>query len=156
MLEALAVHPGTAVSRDSLAEAIWGEAPPPSWAKVVQGCVVRLRKALGSDAIETSSRGYRLLVHVDHLDNLRFEELICRARELLALGETERAVYVLSEALSLWRGVPFTELAEWGPGRVELERLVELHDDAVELRIEALLRCGRHREALARRGALRP
>ena len=124
VLEALAVHSGSVVSPDSLAEAIWGEAPPASWAKVVQGCIVRLRKALGSEAIETTPRGYRLRVHVDHLDNLRFEHLIGRARELLALGEPERAVYVLDEALGLWRGDPFTELAEWGPGRIELERLV--------------------------------
>ena len=116
---------------------------------MVQGCIVRLRKALGSEAIETTPRGYRLRVHVDHLDNLRFEHLIARARELLALGEPERAVYVLDEALGLWRGDPFTELADWGPGRIELDRLVELRDDAEDLRIEALLRCGRHQEALA-------
>ncbi len=88
-------------------------------------------------------------MHVDQLDNLRFEHLIGRARELLALGEPERAVYVLDEALALWRGDPFTELAEWGPGRIELERLVELREDAEDLRLEALLRCGRHQEALA-------
>ena len=149
VLEALAVQPGSAVSPDSLAEAIWGNAPPASWTKVVQGCIMRLRKTLGSEAIETSPRGYLLRVHVDHLDNLRFEHLIGRARELLALGEPERAAYVLDEALSLWRGDPFTELAEWGPGRIELERLVELREDAEDLRTEALLRCGRHQEALA-------
>ena len=149
VLEALSVQPGVAVSPDSLAEAIWGEAPPASWAKVIQGCVMRLRKVLGREAIETSSRGYLLRVHVDHLDTMRFEHLIGRARELLALAEPERAAYLLGEALSLWRGDPFTELAEWGPGRVELARLVELREDAEDLRTEALLRSGRHHEALA-------
>jgi DNA-binding SARP family transcriptional activator/WD40 repeat protein len=149
VLEALVVRSGSVVSPDSLAEAMWGDAPPASSTKVVQGCIVRLRKALGSEAIETTARGYRLRVHVDHLDHLRFEHLIARARELLALGEPERAVYVLDEALGLWRGDPFTELADWGPGRIELDRLVELRDDAEDLRIEALLRCGRHQEALA-------
>jgi WD40 repeat protein/DNA-binding SARP family transcriptional activator len=149
VLEALAAQPGVAVSPDSLAEAIWGGAPPASWAKVIQGCVMRLRKVLGREAIETSSRGYLLRVHVDHLDTMRFEHLIGRARELLALAEPERAAYLLGEALSLWRGDPFTELAGWGPGRVELERLVELREDAEDLRTEALLRCGRLHEALA-------
>ncbi len=149
VLEALAVQPGVAVSPDSLAEAIWGEAPPASWAKVIQGCVMRLRKVVGREAIETSPRGYLLRVHVDHLDTMRFEHLIGRARELLALAEPERAAYLLGEALSLWRGKPFTELAEWGPGRVELARLVELREDAEDLRTEALLRSGRHHEALA-------
>ena len=91
VLEALAVRPGAVVRAESLAEAIWGETPPPSWPKVVQGCVSRLRKTLGSDVIETAEHGYRLRVHVDHLDHLRFERLVGRARELLTLGEPERA-----------------------------------------------------------------
>ena len=70
VLEALAVRPGSAVSPGSLAEAIWGETPPASWARSSQGCIVRLRKALGGEAIQTSTRGYLLRVHVDHLDTL--------------------------------------------------------------------------------------
>ena len=149
VLEALAVRPGTVVRAESLAEAIWGESPPPSWPKVVQGCISRLRKVLGGDVIETAEHGYRLRVHVDHLDHLRFERLIGRARELLTIGEPERAAYLLREALDLWRGEPFTELNGWAPGLIELERLVELHRDAEELQVEALLRSGRHDDALA-------
>ena len=149
VLEALAVRPGTVVRAESLAEAIWGETPPPSWPKVVQGCVSRLRKTLGGDVIETAEHGYRLRVHVDHVDHLRFERLVGRARELLTVGEPERAVYLLREALDLWRGEPFTELNGWAPGLIELERLAELHRDAEELHVEALLRSGRHDDALA-------
>ena len=149
VLEALAVRPGTVVRAESLAEAIWGETPPPSWPKVVQGCVSRLRKTLGTDVIETAEHGYRLRVHVDHLDHLRFERLVGRARELLTLGEPERADYLLREALDLWRGDPFTELNGWAPGLIELERLVELHHDAEELHVEAMLRSGRHDDVLA-------
>ena len=154
VLEALAVRPGTVVSAESLAEAIWGETPPPSWPKVVQGCVSRLRKALGGDVIETAQHGYRLRVHVDHLDHLRFERLVLRARELLTFGEPERASYLLQEALDLWRGEPFTELNGWAPGLIELERLVELHRDAQELHLEALLRSGRHQVVLGTAGRL--
>jgi WD40 repeat protein len=39
------------VSAERLAEALWGEHPPASWTKVVQGCVVRLRKAISPEAI---------------------------------------------------------------------------------------------------------
>jgi DNA-binding SARP family transcriptional activator len=53
VLAALALHPGEAVSAERLADALWGETPPPSWPKVVQGCVVRLRKSLGARAIAT-------------------------------------------------------------------------------------------------------
>jgi len=148
VLQALAVRPGVVVGPDSLSEAIWGENPPASSAKIIQGCIVRLRKVLGGDAIETTPHGYRLHIHVDYLDHLRFEQLVGRARELLALGEPERATYLLGEALGLWRGEPFIEISDWAPGRIELERLVELRRDAEDLRTEALLRCGRFHEVL--------
>ncbi|MEO6414006.1 MAG: BTAD domain-containing putative transcriptional regulator, partial [Pedococcus sp.] len=148
VLETLAVRHGQPVSADILAEALWGEDPPSSWTKVVQGCVVRLRKALGADTIETSSQGYRLQVHRDHLDHLRFEHLLDRARELLA-GEPDRAAYLLREALDLWRGEPLAELVDWAPGRVAAERLVELRHDAEDLLVEAQLLGGHHREAIA-------
>lgn len=154
VLEALTVRPGTVVRAESLAEAIWGETPPPSWPKVVQGCISRLRKTLGGDVIETAEHGYRLHMHVDHLDHLRFERFVGRARELLTLGEPERASYLLHEALKLWRGEPFTELNGWAPGLIELERLVELHRDAEELHVEALLRSGRHQVVLGPAGRL--
>jgi DNA-binding SARP family transcriptional activator/WD40 repeat protein len=149
VLQALAVRHGRPVSADTLAEALWADDPPNSWVKVVQGCVVRLRKALGADTIETSTQGYRLQVHRDHLDHLRFEHLLERARQLTAGGEPDRAAYLLREALELWRGEPFAELAEWAPGREETERLVELRHDAEDLLIEAQLLAGHHREAIA-------
>src|SRR6266508_2320477 len=42
VLAALVVHPGEVVSAEQLADVLWGEQLPPSWSKVVQGCVVRL------------------------------------------------------------------------------------------------------------------
>ena len=149
VLQALAVSPGVPVSADALAEAIWGEDLPASWPKVVQGCVVRIRKALGADAIETSPQGYRLVHHADHIDHLKFGRLLERARELVAAREPERAAYVLREALRLWRGEPFAELLEWPPGRVATERLVELRLEAEDLLTEAELLAGHHRAALA-------
>jgi DNA-binding SARP family transcriptional activator len=53
VLEVLALRPGEVVAAERLADAVWGESPPPTWNKVVQGCVVRLRKVLGATAIET-------------------------------------------------------------------------------------------------------
>ena len=62
VLTVLAVHPGDAVSADILADVLWGVRVPASCTKIVQGCMVRLRKALGNRSIETSSRGYRLAI----------------------------------------------------------------------------------------------
>lgn len=148
VLEVLVVRAGEEVRAEQLASALWDEAPPPSWAKVVQGCIVRWRKTLGSTAIETGPRGYRLLLRPGEVDATRFERLVARGRERLTLGEPDRATYLLEEALALWRGSPLDDLEDWEPGRVEARRLDELRLDAEELQLEASLRTGRHREVL--------
>lgn len=86
VLAALAIRPGEVVRAERLADALWGPAPPETWAKVVQGCVMRLRKSLGASAIETVGQGYRLEVRADAVDSVRFDRLLQRGRELLALG----------------------------------------------------------------------
>jgi DNA-binding SARP family transcriptional activator len=149
VLSALALRPGEALSAERLADALWGEAPPPSWNKVVSGCVMRLRRTLGADAIETTPHGYRLVVGSDDVDAQRFERLLRRGRELLALGEPDRANSAVTAALDLWRGRPLAELEGWEPGRIEADRLAELHGDAEEERLEAAISAGRHAEVLA-------
>ncbi len=144
VLEALAVRAGETVRAESLAEALWGEDLPPSWPKVVQGCVSRLRKVLGSSAIVTSGAGYRLVLHRDDFDHLCFEDLLLRAGELLAAGEPERARYASGQALGLWRGDPLDRLTEWEHGRIESERLGERRRDAEDLYAESAIRAGRH------------
>jgi WD40 repeat protein/DNA-binding SARP family transcriptional activator len=137
------------VSAEQLTDALWGDEPPASATKVVQGCIARLRKILGADAIETTAQGYRLTVDHDDLDARRFERLLSRGRELLSLGQPERAAHVLGEATELWQGDPLREIEDWDPGRIEAERLQALRTEAEELRIEAALRAGRHLEVLA-------
>jgi DNA-binding SARP family transcriptional activator/WD40 repeat protein len=149
VLAALALRPGEAVSAERLADALWGERPPVTWPKVIHGCVARLRKVLGAAAIETVRPGYRLVLSGDEVDAQRFERLVQRGRELLTLGETERAAHVIGEALALWRGPALVELEGWTPGRIEAARLEELRLDAQEVQLEAALRAGRYREVLA-------
>lgn len=148
ILLALASRPGAELSTETLAETLWGEELPDSWQKVVQGCVSRLRKALGPQSVETTAHGYRLTLHREEMDHAQFEHLLARARQLLADDEPERALFVTDQARQLWRGEPFTDLADWGPGRVESERLVELWRDAEDLHVEAALRAGHHRDVL--------
>ena len=154
VLAALVVRPGDVVSAGVLADAIWGERPPASAAKVIQGCVVRLRKTLGSHAIETSPLGYRLTMPTDEIDASRFERAVDRARKLLAADDAERSALVLADALALWRGRPLTEVDSWDPGRIEAARLLELRHAAEELYVESALRAGRHDAVLAKAQAL--
>ena len=62
VLQALVVMAGEVVDKQVLADALWGERPPMSWPKMVQGCIVRLRRLLPPGTIETTPHGYRLLL----------------------------------------------------------------------------------------------
>ena len=154
VLAALAVHPGEAVTADGLADLLWGEAPPASAAKIVQGCIVRLRKLLGGHAIETTPDGYRLTVPMDQIDAQRFERAVDRARSLIVAEDPERAGHVLAEALALWRGTPLVELDTWDRAQIEAARLGELLLAAEELHVETALRSGHHEEVVGRARAL--
>jgi len=55
VLEALSIRVGDSVTTDWLADALWGETPPASATKNLQGCIARLRKVLGPEAIETTA-----------------------------------------------------------------------------------------------------
>lgn len=150
VLSALAIAPNEVSSSERLADALWGVEPPPSWPKVVPGCIHRLRRAIGAEFIETTPHGYRLTLPGDEIDIRRFEHLLRRGRELLAQAEPDDAARLLAEALALWRGLPIPDLHEWEPGRVEAERLNELRLDAQECQVDAEIRAGRHADVLAR------
>ena len=150
VLQALATRPGQPVSADELIDALWGDDPPASAAKNLQSCMVRLRKALGAEAIETSAHGYALTVPRRRASTpSEFEAQVARARELLAVGEADRVAFLLEQALALWRGPAFADLPDWPPARREAGRLEELRLEAEELHVDALLRSGRPREVLA-------
>ncbi len=149
VLAALATRPGRPITTDLLTDALWGTDPPASATKVLQGCVSRLRRALGADAVETVPGGYRLTVAGDQLDAVRFERTLARARELDAVGESDRAAYLLGEALELWRGRPFEDLEDWEPAVTEAARLEELRQEAEELRVSTHLAAGHAREVVA-------
>lgn len=150
VLQALTIRHGRSVTADELADALWGDDAPASAHKNLQSCIVRLRKTLGPDAIETVRDGYRLALPVDDVDARRFEAQVERARALLEVGEADRVAFMLEQALELWRGPAFTDLADWLPARAEAGRLEQLRLEAEELQLDAQLRRGQSREVLAR------
>ena len=132
VLAALAMHSDAVLAPERLADALWAQTPPRSWRKIVQGCVLRLRSALGGAAIETTPGGYRLALAADEIDVHRFERLIEQGRDLLEAGQPDRAAVALRAGLSLWRGSPLPDLPTWPPARVEVARLEELWRRAQE------------------------
>jgi class 3 adenylate cyclase/WD40 repeat protein len=149
LLAALVLNVGAVVSTDRLIDALWGDRPPRSAAKVLQNCVLRLRKAGGASPRDTPAPGYRLVASAGAVDAHRFEELVRLARTAAVNGAPARAADALEGALALWRGTPFEELAGWDPAEFESERLTELRRVATEQLMDADLACGRHAARVA-------
>ena len=112
-------------SADRLAELLWPDRLPADQASALQTHVFRLRRVLPEGAIETVGAGYRLAATADDIDAHHFAELVTDAIAE-GSGGPLRALALLDEALSLWRGQPFEELAETDAGRIEAARLGEL------------------------------
>ena len=94
--------------------------------------------------METQAPGYRLRIDPDSIDARRFERLVREARPLPA---RERAA-ALREALELWRGTPLSDLAYWSFAQDAIRNLEEQRVNALQMRLEAELELGQHREAI--------
>ena len=138
------------VPLDRLIDELWEGAPPPSAPAYVQNCVSRLRKLLGAETFETRAPGYRLRIDPDAIDAGRFERLV---REARGMPTRERAS-ALREALALWAGTPLSDLAYWSFAQDPIRRLEEQRLTALEMRLEAELELGLHRESIGELDAL--
>jgi peptide/nickel transport system substrate-binding protein len=143
LLAVLLLSQGEVVSVDRIVDEVWGERPPPTAAKNVQGYVARLRRVLGDGALLTQAPGYAL--RAEALDATRFQALVEEARH----DEPAAAAPRLAEALALWRGPPLADFAYEPFAQDEIRRLEELRLSALEDRLEADLALGRHEEVVA-------
>lgn len=155
-LALLLVRGGRVVPLDTIIEELWGDDPPRSAARTAQTYVYQIRRWLtagaapagDADVLLTRPPGYLLRVAPEQLDLSRFDRLLAEGRALLQDGRAADAVDPLCRALDLWTGPPMAN--------VELGRVLESHAAALDehrahalnLRIEADLRLGRHRELI--------
>ncbi|WP_329080815.1 BTAD domain-containing putative transcriptional regulator [Streptosporangium sp. NBC_01469] len=149
LLARLALSAGQVVQAESLVDALWGEHPPAGAAKALHALVYRLRKALGSVAVESVATGYRLRVRAEDVDANRFADLAARGRRELAAGRPDRAAAHLGEALALWRGPALADVLDAPFSGTAAARLEELRVAAAEDRFDAGLRLGHHADILA-------
>jgi DNA-binding SARP family transcriptional activator len=133
LLAVLLLHAGEIVSPTRLMTELWGEDPPSTAAKGIQGYVSSLRRILGADAIATRAHGYVLAP--EHLDAALFERLAAEGR--------------YRDALALWRGEPLQGMTFEGLAASEAERLGEQRLAVMERRIEADLGAGLDGELVA-------
>ena len=154
LLVCLLLHSNEVVSADALIDAVWGEQPPSSAAKLVQVYVSQLRRALGDAAIETRPPGYVMRVEPEHLDAARFERLLAGGREAMAAANPALAAALFRRGLGLWRGRPLEDADHADFAAVEVGRLDELRLACLEERLDADLALGRHAEVLAELASL--
>jgi DNA-binding SARP family transcriptional activator len=133
----LALQANAVVSRDRIVDELWGERPPATVAKLVQGYVSALRKVLAPGVVVTRSPGYLLRLGPGALDLERFERLAAEGRSALADGRAAEAAGRLREALALWRGPALGDLGAVPFAQGEAARLEELRLAALCDRLEA-------------------
>jgi DNA-binding SARP family transcriptional activator len=146
VLAVLLLNPGQVVSTDRLIEEMWGESSPSRATNLVSVYVHRLRRLMGDTegrVLVTRSPGYQLLLAGDDFDAGRFARLAAAGRTALSGGNAQRAADLLAEALGLWRGRALADVPASALISAEAERLEESRVDALELRIQADLACGR-------------
>ncbi|WP_128381410.1 AfsR/SARP family transcriptional regulator [Streptomyces cavernae] len=118
ILGLLAVSRGQQLPFSGLADALWGERPPPSASNVIQTHIKHLRRLLEpgrpprapSTVLPRLGDGYALRVPRDDIDLLRFRELVAAAEAARRGGDRTRAAALLADALALWQQPPLADL----------------------------------------------
>ncbi|WP_030330861.1 BTAD domain-containing putative transcriptional regulator [Streptomyces sp. NRRL B-1381] len=151
LLANLLVHGGGPVPADRLIEDLWASSPPGGSTNTLQTKVSQLRRVLGREQVVREPAGYRLLLADDVVDATRFQELAVRAR---AHREPAVKADLFADALALWRGPAYADVAESLFARGEIARLEELRLAVVEDQAEVRLTLGEHTALAAELGTL--
>ncbi|MGW2960997.1 AfsR/SARP family transcriptional regulator [Streptomyces sp. NPDC001220] len=166
VLALLALRADQVVPVPTLVEELWAGAPPRSARTTLQTYVLQLREHIATalrqgagpedadapcakDVLTTLPGGYLLASGGGGSDVHEFErlrELGCRAMDDENFASASRT---LRQALDLWTGPPFADVHTGAHLAMEARRLEESRLCALDQRIEADLRLGRHRELLA-------
>ncbi|GAA3629968.1 BTAD domain-containing putative transcriptional regulator [Microlunatus ginsengisoli] len=162
LLSALLLHLNQRVSTDLLLDAVWGDDPTAGASSTLETHIWRVRRLIEPgrargqlpSVLINDSGGYRLVATGDQVDSARFEQLCFVVVDLISAGEPERALRAADEALSLWRGAPFDQIAdrEWAIGPIA--RLQEMQIQLLERRIDAIMATAEPAQAVAELEAL--
>jgi ABC-type transport system substrate-binding protein/DNA-binding SARP family transcriptional activator/streptogramin lyase len=152
VLALLLLDGGSPVPVARIADALWGERPPPGSSATIQTYVFHLREALEPDrprgtpaqVLVSERGGYRLEMGRAALDTREFEHLARSGVECMRNGAHEQALRELDAALDLWRGSVLADVVELEAVAPVAARLNELRLTAIEARMDALLALGRH------------
>ncbi|WP_326659004.1 AfsR/SARP family transcriptional regulator [Streptomyces canus] len=164
VLALLALHADQVVPLSLLVEELWASRPPRSARTTLQTYVLQLRELIGAalaqdppgdrvrsakDVLVTAPGGYMLVSGGGTTDVREFERLAGLGYRAMDAGDFPGASRTLQEALSLWTGTALAGVQAGSQLEMEAKRLEESRLCALDQRIEADLRLGRHRELLA-------
>ncbi len=150
----LALRGNHVVTTGTLMEELWGNNPPVSALATLQTYIYQLRRVLNGlgpsgQILRTKPLGYVISLDRDELDWNLFQDYLKDGRAALERGDAAAASAALYRALALSPATPLTDV-EAGPMlSAHINELIEAKLQAIELRIEADLRLGRHRELVA-------
>jgi DNA-binding SARP family transcriptional activator len=166
VLALLALRAGQVVPVGALAEELWGSEPPRSARATLQTYILQLRELISAaleagaedgagrrrqakDVLLTVPGGY-LLKSGEGVSDLReFERLAGSGYRAMDAEDYPQAARLLRQALDLWTGPALADIHVGPQLRTEAKRLEESRLCALDQRVDADLRLGRHRELLA-------
>jgi DNA-binding SARP family transcriptional activator len=164
VLALLALHADEVVPVALLVEELWGDQAPRSARTTLQTYVLQLRELIASalahdpegtppriakDVLVTAPGGYMLHTSGGTSDVREFERLAGVGYRAMDAGDFPRAARELSAALGLWKGSALADVQAGPRLQTQVRRLEETWLCALDQRLEADLRLGRHRELLA-------
>ncbi|MET7368707.1 AfsR/SARP family transcriptional regulator [Streptomyces sp. NPDC005566] len=163
VLALLALNPDQVVPVTTVIEELWGTQPPRSARPTLQTYILQLRELIGTalrtsddaaprsakDVLMTVPGGYLLRSGEGHSDVREFERLASIGYRAMDAEDYPQAAKRLSEALSLWTGQALADVQTGPHLEPQVKRLEESRLCALDQRIDAALRLGRHRELLA-------
>jgi predicted ATPase/DNA-binding SARP family transcriptional activator len=143
VLSALAAAWPDRVRADRLIDGVWPSERPADARKALQVLVVRLRRCLAGCNVDVTFHhgGYSLDVDEDSFDAAIFRRLCDQERAVTRDWLTERR-RLLDEALELWRGEPFADVADELLLADTVAELCLRRDDVIARRHEVLLELG--------------
>jgi predicted ATPase/DNA-binding SARP family transcriptional activator len=152
LLADLLLHAGHPVAVPTLIDDLWGDELPANPTATLQTRVSQLRRALADaepaarDLVRTRAPGYVIEVSAEALDAGRFRALAARARQTSA---ARMRAATLADALTLWRGAAYADVAGHAFARAAIDRLDEERLAVQEAYAEVRLELGEHGELVA-------
>lgn len=171
----LALNVGRIVRAPTLIYELWGDCPPPGCMTTLHTYIHQLRRLLqaaliaesgrcanlagepsqcAKDILTTQRDGYLLKVQRSEIDVSEFNQLTRSGRAAFDAGDDHEASVLLDRALALWRGRALADIPLGSILRPEVTSLEDARLGALDRRIEADLRLGRHIDLLGELGTL--